>query len=326
MRNEIQFLNLDDILQIHQDTIENEGGSDGVRDIALIDSAVAAPKASFAGEYLHGDLAAMTAALMFALISNHGFVDGNKRVGTLAALVFRDINGESTFPSAQELEEVALSIARSQMNRDELADWWRRWTPVRYPFSIVEEENFPFWKGDRFVFRADIESRPEEKELNEFIERYLWDRYDNKAGQGRPPAALALHLYLKNDDKQLGPTVRADLAPFGKWAEADKSCPREDFEVTIELGDLYRQPDIAPVQIGEIVKTEKIARASEHAEDWSHSLFEIPQDRQLKVLDVRRYIAGDSYQYYRVKILFEEQEGWVHHTSLKLGLRFEGNC
>lgn len=125
MPNDIVFLNLDDVLQIHQDTIANEGGTDGVRDIALIDSAVAAPRASFGGEYLHDDLAAMTAALMFALISNHGFVDGNKRVGTLAALVFRAANGEEAFPPAQELEEAAMSVAKGEMSRDELTKWWR---------------------------------------------------------------------------------------------------------------------------------------------------------------------------------------------------------
>ena len=86
MQNEPIFLNLDDILQIHQDTIGNEGGGDGVRNIALIDSAVSAPKATLGGEYLHDNLAAMTAALVFALISNHGFVDGNKRVVTVKTL------------------------------------------------------------------------------------------------------------------------------------------------------------------------------------------------------------------------------------------------
>jgi death on curing protein len=125
LQNDPVFLNLDDVLQIHQDTISIEGGSDGVRDIALIDSAVAAPKATYEGEYLHQDLAAMTAALMYALISNHGFVDGNKRVGTLAALIFRDVNGEGSFPPAQELEATALSVARGELSREELTDWWR---------------------------------------------------------------------------------------------------------------------------------------------------------------------------------------------------------
>lgn len=125
------FLDLDDILQIQADTIAKEGGATGVRDIALIDSAVAAPRASFDGQFLHPDLAAMTAALMFALIGNHGFVDGNKRVGTLAALVFREVNGVETFPPAQDLEDVALSVARGEMSRDSLADWWRNWDVER---------------------------------------------------------------------------------------------------------------------------------------------------------------------------------------------------
>lgn len=127
MQSDPVFLNLDDILQIHLDTVTHEGGGEGIRDIALIDSAVAAPKASYGGSYLHEDLAAMTAALMFALISNHGFVDGNKRVGTLAALVFRDINGVESFPPATDLEDTTMAVARGEMSREELAEWWRKW-------------------------------------------------------------------------------------------------------------------------------------------------------------------------------------------------------
>ena len=67
----------------------------------------------------------MTAALMFALIGNHGFIDGNKRVGTLAALVFREVNGVEGFPPAPELETVAMTVARSEMDRESLAKWWR---------------------------------------------------------------------------------------------------------------------------------------------------------------------------------------------------------
>lgn len=121
------FLSLDDILQIQADTIANEGGSPGIRDIALIDSAVAAPRASFGGEYLHSSLAEMTAALMFALISNHGFVDGNKRVGTLSALVFRQVNGLEIFPPAPELEAVAMACAQGTMTRESLAQWWLKY-------------------------------------------------------------------------------------------------------------------------------------------------------------------------------------------------------
>lgn len=125
LQNEPTFLDLDDILQIHADTMLYEGGTQGVRDISLVDSAVAAPRASFGGEFLYPDMPAMTGALMFALVSNHGFIDGNKRVGTLAALVFRQVNGLEAFPPSAELELVALSVARGEMGREELTEWWR---------------------------------------------------------------------------------------------------------------------------------------------------------------------------------------------------------
>lgn len=125
-----QFLDLNDVLLIHQSTIEHEGGSYGVRDIALVESAVAAPMASFGGEYLHPDLASMAAAAMFSLISNHGFVDGNKRVGTLAALVFLDNNGLEELPDAGELEKAAFGVARGEMTRDELVSWSRERLPA----------------------------------------------------------------------------------------------------------------------------------------------------------------------------------------------------
>lgn len=128
--NQPLFLDLDDILQIHTDTIAKEGGSAGVRDITLIASAVAAPRASFDGEYLHPSLYHMAAALMYALIQNHGFIDGNKRIGTLAALVFLEVNNRSSYPPATELENIAMAVATSQINREELALFWTTWTSI----------------------------------------------------------------------------------------------------------------------------------------------------------------------------------------------------
>ncbi|MBX3169211.1 MAG: type II toxin-antitoxin system death-on-curing family toxin [Candidatus Eremiobacteraeota bacterium] len=122
--NEIFFLDLNDVLVIHQNTLEHEGGAQGIRDIALVESAVAAPAASFGGQYLHPNIASMAAALMFSLVSNHGFVDGNKRVGTLATLVFRDVNGIEVYPPAHQLERVALAVASGQMNQEELRQYW----------------------------------------------------------------------------------------------------------------------------------------------------------------------------------------------------------
>lgn len=120
----IRFLDVNDVLAIHHDTLEHEGGGTGLRDIALVESAVAAPMASFAGQYLHPNLASMAASLKFSLIGNHGFVDGNKRVGTLAALVFLDVNGVERFPCAEELERMALGVASGGIGKDALTRWW----------------------------------------------------------------------------------------------------------------------------------------------------------------------------------------------------------
>lgn len=120
-----RFLDVNDVLLIHGSTIEHEGGSHGVRDLALVESAVATARASFAGEYLHPDLASMAAAYMFALIAHHGFVDGKKRVGALAAMVFLDNDGVEVLPPPQELEAAALAVARGELLKDDLVARWR---------------------------------------------------------------------------------------------------------------------------------------------------------------------------------------------------------
>lgn len=88
-----EFLDLDDVLQIHANQLEAHGGSDGIRDLGLLDSAVAQPQMGVAGQYLHGDIFEMAAAHILHIVMNHPFVDGNKRTGTLAALVFLHLNG-----------------------------------------------------------------------------------------------------------------------------------------------------------------------------------------------------------------------------------------
>lgn len=82
------FLELDDILKFHQDQIARYGGSDGLRDRGDLESALAQPEVSFGGRMLHGDLFEMAAAYLFHIVMNHPFVDGNERVGTVAALGF----------------------------------------------------------------------------------------------------------------------------------------------------------------------------------------------------------------------------------------------
>lgn len=86
----VTFLTVDEVLELHLEQIELFGGSAGARDLNLLESAVAQPSQQFGGEYLHEDVPAMAAAYLFHIVSNHPFIDGNKRTGTDAAIVFLD--------------------------------------------------------------------------------------------------------------------------------------------------------------------------------------------------------------------------------------------
>ena len=120
------FLTVDQILELHQDQIDKYGGSAGVRDMTLVESAVNAPSASFGGKLLHNDIFEMAAALLFALVQNHAFIDGNKRVGTAAALVFLDANGIEIDNREPEFSDLVLRVASSRAKKDEVAEYFRK--------------------------------------------------------------------------------------------------------------------------------------------------------------------------------------------------------
>lgn len=89
----MDFLRIEDVLALHADQMELYGGEHGVRDMGLLESAVGQAQASFAGQVLHADIFEMAAAYLFHIVQNHPFIDGNKRTGLIAALVFLDLNG-----------------------------------------------------------------------------------------------------------------------------------------------------------------------------------------------------------------------------------------
>jgi len=120
------FLTLDEILEIHQDQIARYGGSDGVLNQGNLESAIAQPQASFGGHFLHGDVFEMAAVYLYHLAQNHPFADGNKRVATVAAIVFLAINGFELDADDDELEQLVLSVARGEMRKEEIADFLRR--------------------------------------------------------------------------------------------------------------------------------------------------------------------------------------------------------
>lgn len=121
----IRFLSVPDVLVIHQETIELEGGSHGVRDLGLLESAVAMPQQQFGGQYLHEGLSAMAAAYLFHLSCNHPFVDGNKRAAVVAALAFLEENGVTVTIPPKHLERVVRLVATGEMTKGGLTDWLR---------------------------------------------------------------------------------------------------------------------------------------------------------------------------------------------------------
>ncbi len=116
------FLSLDEVLEIHQQQIERYGGSEGLRDAAGLESAVATPQATFGGEFLHTSIPAMAAAYLFHLCQNHPFIDGNKRAGANAAITFLLMNDwEPTFDE-EELVDLVLSIASGGLGKPRLIE------------------------------------------------------------------------------------------------------------------------------------------------------------------------------------------------------------
>jgi death-on-curing protein len=113
------YLTVDIVREIHAAVIENFGGSDGVRDLTLLESAVAAPQASFAGKSPFRDLPEVAAAYLFYLCRNHPFIDGNKRTALGACLVFLRLNGVELEPDGPRWEQLAWDVASSALDREQ---------------------------------------------------------------------------------------------------------------------------------------------------------------------------------------------------------------
>ena len=117
------YLTVEQVLFLHGRLIEETGGSHGVRDIGLLQSAVARPQATFEGEEMYADVFSKAAALMESLVGSHPFVDGNKRTGVAAAGIFLTRNGWTREVSNPELEDFALRVAGGELSVAEIARW-----------------------------------------------------------------------------------------------------------------------------------------------------------------------------------------------------------
>ena len=122
-------LTVEIVREIHAEAIAKFGGSDGVREMALLESAVAAPQASYGGQSVYADVAEIAAAYLFYLCRNHPFIDGNKRTALGACIVFLRLNGIEPKTDAPEWEELTLAVAASVLDRDETTVRLRKLLP-----------------------------------------------------------------------------------------------------------------------------------------------------------------------------------------------------
>lgn len=127
------FLTLDEVLAIHADQIRRYGGKGGLRDIALLQSALGTTETTFEGEYLHTDLFEMAAAYLFHVVRNHPFIDGNKRTGLMVALVFLGLNDLEMTVDPDELFELVSGVSTGEVAKAAVAVFLHRNSRTRDP-------------------------------------------------------------------------------------------------------------------------------------------------------------------------------------------------
>ena len=120
------FLATADVLTIHRRMIVEFGGTLGLRDPGLLESAVMMPAATFEGRFLHRDLAAMAAAYFFHLCRNHPFVDGNRRTALATAEVFIALNRKRVHAANKDLEELTWGVAEGRIPKEDVVTFFRR--------------------------------------------------------------------------------------------------------------------------------------------------------------------------------------------------------
>jgi death-on-curing protein len=119
---------MSEVLFIYEDQTRRYGGKYGIRDISLLSSALALPKATFEGKYLHNTIPEMASAYAYHISENHPFIDGNKRTALASALVFLDIN-RYTFTSSEEIVyETMVSVAKGEIRKEQLGAFFKKYS------------------------------------------------------------------------------------------------------------------------------------------------------------------------------------------------------
>ena len=121
----LTFLTLDEVLEIHRHQIDVYGGSHGVKNQGLLESAIAQPEAGFNGQYLCQDIYEMAAAYLFHIVQNHPFHDGNKRAGAMCAFSFLGMNDLHLVASQEEFEKLVMDTANGKSLKPAIAKFFR---------------------------------------------------------------------------------------------------------------------------------------------------------------------------------------------------------
>ena len=124
--SDIDFLSVQDVLLAHTDQIARYGGDPSVRDLGLLESAIALPQATFGKTFLHAFPFEMAAAYMFHIVQNHPFVDGNKRTGAVAALLFLELNDIVIDAPAGSIYEKTIAVANGRADKQEISLFFAR--------------------------------------------------------------------------------------------------------------------------------------------------------------------------------------------------------
>lgn len=119
----IRYITLNAVLQLYARVMVRSGGLAGIRDLGALESALALPRMTFGGAELYPLLVEKAAVLGFALICNHPFIDGNKRIGHAAMEVFLVLNGHQIEASVDEHERVIVQVASGDMDREVFTRW-----------------------------------------------------------------------------------------------------------------------------------------------------------------------------------------------------------
>ena len=113
----------DVIYAIHRAQIAEHGGTDGVRDQGLLESALTKPKNFYHYNLPNSDFAALAAAYAYGIVSNHPFIDGNKRTALVACHLFLKLNGADLFASESEKYQIFMRLAAGELSEEDLASW-----------------------------------------------------------------------------------------------------------------------------------------------------------------------------------------------------------